>query len=289
MPIPLRLLALLSLLLSVSAAQAQSDAELRRVVLVDGTVLVGTVDNESADPVVVRTRDGVEQRVPRARIAEITGLIDGRFERIDPTRTRTLLSPTGRTLGAGARRVGTLFYVVPNASVGLTDRVDVSGTALISFGGDAGAFLPILGAKVGLVDTGSFAAAVGTQVAMPVSGDNAGIVFTPYAAATLGDEIRSVTFGATGFLGGAIGEGDLQAADGVVLQGSGEVQVSNRLKLLGEVLVPAFSGEGTEGALVLSGLRVFGEQFSIDVFGFVALGDGSPYGFAPVANFSYTF
>lgn len=294
MPLPIRLAALLSLLLSstllsASAAHAQPTDDVRRVVLTDGTVLVGTVDDETADPVVVRTRDGVEQRVPRARVAEITSLIGGRFTRLDPTRTRALVSPTGRTLGGGRTRIGTLLYVIPNATVGLTDRVDLSGTALISFGGDAGAFLPVLGAKVGLVDTGSLAVAVGTQVAIPVSGGDAAIAVTPYVAATLGSETRSVTLGATGFAGGDLGEGDFQTADGVVLQGSGEVQVSNRLKLLGEILVPAFADEGTDGALVLPGVRLFGDRFSVDVFGFVALGDGGAFGFAPIANFSYTF
>ena len=157
------------LLLLASTAQAQSASDQRRVVLVDGTTLVGFVEDESADPVVVRMRDGIEQRIPRARVAEIVPLAGGRFARVDPTRTRTILSPTGRTLGAGAKRVGTFLYVVPSVSAGVTDRVDLSGTAVVAFGGEA-FVLPVLGAKVGLVDTGTFAAALGTTVALPTGG-----------------------------------------------------------------------------------------------------------------------
>lgn len=283
-----RLTACLALVVLAASASAQSDADLRRVVLTDGTVLVGTVDDESADPVVIRTRGGIEQRVPRARVARILPLAGGRFTRIDPTRTRTIVSPTGRTMGAGRTRVGTLVYVVPSASTALSDRVDVSGTALFA-AGDGGFVVPVFGAKVGLVDTGTFAAAIGTAVAIPTSGGDAAIAVTPYAAATLGDELTSATLGVTGFFGGVLGEGDIQAADGVVVQFGAEAQVSNRVKVLGEVLVPAFADEGTDGALVLPGVRFFGDQFSVDVYGVLAIGDGSAFGFAPLANFTYTF
>ena len=124
---PRLLVAAFAALLAVPALQAQTD-ELRRVVLIDGSVLVGFVEDETADPVVILSESGVEQRVPRAQIATIAPLIDGRFFRVDPTRTRLILTPTGRTLGAGRTRVGTLLYIIPQATVGLNDRVDLGGT-----------------------------------------------------------------------------------------------------------------------------------------------------------------
>ena len=105
------LAAFFALLFLAPALHAQTDGELRRVVLIDGTVIVGTVVDESADPVVVVTEAGVEQRVPRAQVELVAPLIEGRFFRIDPTRTRLVLTPTGRTLGAGRTRVGTLLYI----------------------------------------------------------------------------------------------------------------------------------------------------------------------------------
>ena len=276
------------LLLLASAAQAQPAPDLRRVVLVDGTTLVGIVEDESADPVVVRMRDGIEQRIPRARVAEIAPLAGGRFARVDPTRTRTLLSPTGRTLGAGAKRVGTFLYVVPSVSAGVTDRVDLSGTAVVAFGGDA-FVLPVLGAKVGLVDTGTFAAALGTTVALPTGGGETAVAVTPYAAATLGGDLRSATLGVTAFLGGRLGEGDVEAADGVLFQVAGASQVSDRVKLLGEVLLPVFDEDGTGAVAFLPGVRVFGDAFSVDVYGVLGIREGAVGGFAPFANFAYTF
>ena len=280
------LLALVALLL-VPAALAQSNAETRRVVLVNGTVLVGTVADESADPVVVVTGDGVEQRVPRAQVAEITPLIAGRFFRVDPTRTRLVLSPTGRTLGGGRTRVGTLFYVVPNATVGVSDRFDVSGTAFVSFGGDDFAIAPVVGAKLGIVDTGSFAAAVGTNVGVLLAGGDGAAVVTPYAAVTVGSELRSVSASVTGFIGGELG-GDFVTADGVLLSFGGEAQVNNGVKLLLDALVPI--AEGDNGAALLPGVRLFGDRYSVDVFGAIGIGgDGQVGGFAPLANFAFTF
>lgn len=280
----LLLLAFVAALLA-PAALAQTASETRRVVLANGTVLVGTVADETADPVVVVTRDGVEQRVPRAQVVEITPLIDGRFFRVDPTRTRLVLSPTGRTLGRGRTRVGTLVYIVPNATYGVSDRVDVSGTAFFAFG-DEFAFAPVLGGKVGLVDTGSFAAAVGTNVGFAFADGGGGALVTPYAAVTAGSELRSVSASVTGFIGGEIG-GDFEAADGVLLAFGGEAQVNNGVKLLVDVLATA--GEGDDGVAVLPGVRLFGDRYSVDVFGAIGVVGGEVGGFAPFANFAFTF
>ena len=280
------LLALVALLL-VPAALAQASPDTRRVVLVNGTVLVGTVADETADPVVVLTRDGVEQRVPRAQIAEITPLIRGRFFRVDPTRTRLAISPTGRTLGRGRTRVGTLVYIVPNATVGVSDRFDVSGTAFVSFGGDDFAIAPVVGAKLGLVDTGSFAAAVGTNVGFAFSGGDGGVLVTPFAAVTFGSEVRSVSASVTGFAGGDLNAGDFDTANGVLVGFGGEAQVNNGVKLLFDVL--ATVGEGDDGVALLPGVRLFGDRYSVDIFGAIGTDGDTVAGFAPFANFAFTF
>ncbi len=282
----LLLLALAALCLA-SAAHAQSGPDTRRVVLTNGTILVGTVADETADPVVIVTRDGVEQRVPRAQVAEITPLIGGRFFRVDPTRTRLVLSPTGRTLGRGRTRVGTLVYIVPNATVGVSDRIDLSGTAFIGFGGDDFAFVPVVGGKVGLVDTGTFAAAVGTNVGLAFGGGDEAALITPYAAMTVGSETRSASASVTGFVGGDLGAGDFETADGVLLSFGGEAQVNNGVKLLVDVL--ATVGEGDDGVALLPGVRLFGDRYSVDVFGAIGIADGDVIGFAPFANFAFTF
>lgn len=286
-----RLLALAALLLTFGASASAQTSDERRVILTDGTVLIGTVDDESADPVVVRSRSGIEQRVRRADIAEILPLIAGRFTRTDPTRTRTILSPTGRTLGSGTKRLGTALYLIPNASFGVTDRIDLSGTALLAIG-DGGGVLPALGAKVGLVDTGTVSAAAGAAVAFPITGDsdvNGSVLVTPYVAITVGSELRSFTLGATGAFGRDGSSGDTYGGDGVLFQLGGHSQISNSVALVGEVLIPvADGGNGLDSTVgILPGVRFFGDKYSVDVYGVLDLSEF--VGFAPLANFAYTF
>ncbi|MEM6287937.1 MAG: hypothetical protein AAF845_12340 [Bacteroidota bacterium] len=293
----LRFLALALVSFAFAAASTAQTAP-KRIVLDDGTVIVGEVVDPEADPVVVIGANGVEQRIPQARIAEIGPLIGGRFFRVDPTRTRLAFSPTGRTLGGGRTRVGTLFYIIPNATVGLGDRIDVSGTLPFTFGSDSFAALPVVGVKAGLVDTGSFAAAIGANAIIPLASEsevNGSFALTPYAAITVGDDLRSASVSVTGFIGGSVEAADVEAADGVLLAGGGEIQLNNGVKLLLDIGLPV--GEGTEGVGFFPGVRFFGDRYSVDLFGVIAADSGGSsidggtqvVGFAPIANFAFTF
>lgn len=280
-----RLLLLLVCLLS-AAASAQ-DAP-RRVVLTDGSVVVGVVTDEAADPVVVLTASGIEQRIPLARVARIEDLAAGHFVRVDPTRTRLVFSPTGRTLGRrGQTRLGLLSVIVPNVTYAVTPSVDVGGAGLFFFGSDGGGIL-VPGVKAQVVRAPGLDVALGASLAVPVGADlDGGVAVTPYLAATVGSETRAATVGVTGLLGGSYETGDFEAADGVLLSLGGETQMSSSVKLLAEILVPI--GEGDSGVMVLPGVRFFGDRFSADVFGFVALVDNATYGFAPLGSFTYNF
>lgn len=288
---------LLVLLAAASSAHAQADPALRRVVLTDGSVYVGTVADEAADPLVVVTTDGVTRTFARSRVAEITALIAGRFSRLDPTRSRLILTPTARTIGRGQARLSLLSYIVPNVAYGIADRVDVSATGFLTFGSGSGV-LPVLGVKATVVDAPGVQAALGTSVVIPIGGTDGGFAALPFGVVTLGDDVRAVTFALGGALGGN-SSGDIEFANGVVASVGGETQVSNSVKLLGEVVVPL--GEGTRAFAVLPGVRFFGERFSIDVYGAVGAFDetdefsgGSDEGFvfggfAPFLNASYRF
>ena len=75
--------------------------------------------------------------------------------------------------------------------------------------------------------------------------------------------------------------------DGMLVALGGEVQVSNGLKLIAEAYVPVF--DGVQGVLALPGVRFFGDHFTVDVYAALGSVDGDVGGFAPLANFSYTF
>lgn len=261
-------LCLLGLALAAPLAAAQSD-EVRRVILVDGTVIIGTIADESADPLVVLSRDGLERRIPRDRVAEITGLVAGRFSRLDPTRSRLLLTPTARTIGAGSTRLSLLSYIVPNVAYGVTDRVDISATGFLTFGSGGGGVLPVLGVKGTIVQQPGVSVALGLSGAIQIGGefDDNAFVGVPYGVVTVGSEVASVNFAVGGAFGGSLGQDQVELAEGVILSVGGERQLTNSLKFLGEAIVPI--GEGTTAAAGLAGLRFFGDRFSIDVYGVV--------------------
>lgn len=286
--VPAALVALLALAALAPAASAQSN-DARRVVLVDGTVIVGVVVDESADPVVIRTANGVEQRVPRSQVVEITELLDGRFTRYDPARTRLFFSPTARSLGAGAKRFSA-YYLFPSLAVGLSDRVDLSFGSTIPLVSSEGAFLGLNGnAKVTLIEQDGFAAALGGSVSIPLSTEDTppGVFGTIYALTTIGGEAGAVTLGAYGFYVTSFEDGvDSELGDGAALLLGLERQLSDRFKFISENYVvlafveddefdPSTGGSRTVNSTealfgTLTGVRFFGDRLAADIA--VALG-----------------
>ena len=287
-----RLFLLLAVLVATSAsAQEAPTAPPQRVVLDDGTVLVGTVVDPDADPVVVVTEGGIEQRIPRARVVEVTDLLDGRFTRYDPARTRLFVSPTARSLGSGSRRFSA-YYIFPSLALGVTDRVDLSvGTTVPLVSTDGAAVLVNGNAKVTLTQSGGLSTAVGGSVVVPLAtGERLpGVGGTIYGLATIGGEAGAVTVGAYGVYATDFADADL--GDGAAILVGLERQISDRFKLISEnyVLVPFFD-DGSVAVGTLSGVRFFSDRLAADVA--VALG-GAEGEFStipiPYLGLSYTF
>ena len=283
------LLPLLAFLLLASGAYAQDAGEdLRRVILTDGTVYFGTVEDENADPVVLVTRDGVRREFARSRVQDILPLINGKFYRTDPVRTRFFLAPTARTLGGGEFR-GDLTYFFPSLTAGVSDRLDFTASGLIgavsSGGNDEFFFSPLVGVKGQIVSQENLQVALGvsTQVQLGAGGSFSAL---PYGVVTIGDETQAFTFG----VGGAVGSfnGEVEVANAVVLGAGAEKQLNNGVKIFGEALTTI--GEGDSGLLILPGVRFFGDRFAFDVIGFVATDFSSVVGFAPIGfRASYGF
>ncbi len=296
--------ALVALLLSASAV-AQSNEDLRRVVLINGDVYVGTVVDENADPVVVTTTDGVERRFPRSQVDFVAPLINGRFFRTDPVKTRFFVAPTARTLGGGEFR-GDLTYIFPSITAGLSDRVDLLASGLIG-GGDGIFFTPLVGLKGQVYRSDRVQVALGTSVQVQIS-DESSVAALPYGVVTFGDETGAVSFG-LGAAVGAIG-GEVDVADGILYGIGAERQINNGVKLFVEALGTIGVGGSNEvcvtdqfgrrcfddsdtideGLLILPGVRFFGNKFAFDVIGFVATDFDTLVGFAPIgARASYGF
>ncbi|MDT0633040.1 hypothetical protein RQM47_06120 [Rubrivirga sp. S365] len=289
-----RLLLLLLLVCTAASASAQDrpapPEAVQRVVLVDGTVLVGRVVEDSADAVVVVAANGVEQRVARDQVAEVTDLLGGRFTRYDPARTRLFFSPTARSLGSGARRFSA-YYLFPSLAVGVGDRVDLSVGASIPLVVPGLAATVLNGnVKATLVQREGVAAAVGGSVLVPISTEGTpGVGGTIYGVVTIGGEAGAVTLGAYGFY--ATDFSDSEFGNGTAILIGLERQVSNNIKLVSENYVGlVFEEGGAVGVGTLTGVRFFGDQLAADVavaFG-VAEGEFSSVP-VPYLGLSYTF
>ena len=301
-------LAALVLLLAFSPS-ANAQESLRRVVLVDGTVIVGTIADESADPIVVASPNGIEQRIPQSRIAEITDLLEGRFTRYDPARTRLFFSPTARSLDAGTRRFSA-YYIFPSIALGLTDRVDVSLGSTIPFLSSGGSFIAINGnLKATFVQSDGFAAAVGGSATIPFASgaETSGVGGTIYGLTTIGSEASAVTLGAYGFYAFEFGGGiEDNLANGTALLVGLEKQISDRFKLVSEnYIVLAFgdeidfdpqTGQSTTSGTTdvafgtLTGVRFFGDKLAADI-AVAVIAYEEEFGTVPIPylGLSYTF
>lgn len=154
---------------SLSAQETPPDtAEVRRLVLTDGSIYVGRVVDAEADPVVIVTDDGLRREFPQARVEEITPLINGRFFRTDPVRTSHIVAPTAHTQGAGNTRLN-LSLLGPGVTIGLTDRLDLTASGYL-IAADEFAVSPLVGLKGQVVRSENIQVALGVSAPRSPSG-----------------------------------------------------------------------------------------------------------------------
>ena len=298
------------LLVTLSAlsptAIGQDAAPAQRVVLVDGTVLVGRIVDADADPIVIVQEDGSEFRIPQARVANVGALAGGRFVRTDPSASRLFFAPTARTMGRGNGRLGS-YYILPTAAYAPSDRIDLQTFATIPIQGESCDFetdvngngfdtcdsetVGFVGfsAKGQLYRTPGAAVALGASALLPYGAGSGGNVGgTLFVTATFGSELSALTLGVTGFYGGGA-DVDFDVAEGALFTVGLERQVSNSLKLISENHAAVGGGEVVGGSL--TGVRFFGDRLSADLALMVAVGGGEGVQVFPLPyiGFSYSF
>ena len=257
-----------ALALAAPAARAQDapadTAKTRRVTLRDGRTLVGRIAGETAEGVTVVDASGVRTTVPRDQIRRVSAPVTSRFARQDPNYTRLYFAPTARTLGQRSGRVTTYFFVMPSVAYGITDRVDVSGAAILPFDG---ATFVTANVKAGLVQTSRLSLAVGASAGVPFGADVDGtpVGGTFYGLATFGASEGAVTLGAFGVYGGGFEDEFEVGSGGAILLGA-ERQISNSVKLISENFLLFASGEDFGSATGHAlGLRFFGDRIAADL------------------------
>ncbi|MEM9998735.1 MAG: hypothetical protein AAF809_13620 [Bacteroidota bacterium] len=259
-----------------------------RVLLTSGTILVGVIEEDRADAIVLRDDEGLVTTIPRERIREVGPLLPGGLRRYDPSRTRLFFAPTARTLPRGAGRISA-YYFLPSIAYGFTDWLDVSFSTIFP-----PSAISTVNAKVQVLRLPSVQVAVGTaallspgNAILSVSGDEEfGSVGTMYGMVTVGSDAGALTAGVFG--GFAVGEeGTSVAPTAIGLLGL-ERQISDQTKLVSENYVIAV--DDFAAVLSLTGVRFLGERITVDL---AALLGGGPAGLGasaiPYVGVAYNF
>lgn len=252
-----------------------------RLVLVDGTTIVGTIEREDEAEIAIRSTSGVLTTIPRDQVKSIQPLAGERFFRVDPNRTRLFFTPTARAVDKGSGYVAFYEIVVPFAAVGVGSGLTLAGGVTINPGT---ARLAYAAPKLTVLNRRTLSAAVGAIGITALGDDDGATAGLLFAIGTFGPPHASVSAGvAFGVVDGRVGENP-----GLML--GGEYQVSNNVKLLTENYF--FVGFEEAGALVSGGIRFFGDRLAADI-GLVTLTsvlddvDGFP--FLPWLGFAYNF
>ena len=278
---------LIGILAVPSMVVAQEDTSqakpLERIVLKDGSEIVGHVESETETTLVVRTLSDVVSSIPKAQITSrgpVSGYVEGTaYFRKDPNGTRLFFGPTARTLSAGQGYFSVYEIFFPAVGVGVTDWLDLSG-GLSLFPG-ASEQLYYLSAKVAPIQLRNLDVAAGV-VFLNVTGnpedfDGAGIL---HVIGTYGSEKAALTAG----VGWGFSGSDIENNPVFIL--GAELRVSHSIKLISENWFPPSS----DVQLLSIGLRFFGERLAAD-FGLWFPAGSEPSGFplVPWIGFAYNF
>ena len=99
-----------------------------RIVLKDGSVLVGRILRQDSSRIVLRTRGGAEATVPAEAVAERERLsLPGAACRSGRDDVRLFLMPTAKTLPRGCSYLGVYEILFPHVAAGITGRFTLAG------------------------------------------------------------------------------------------------------------------------------------------------------------------
>ncbi len=257
---------------------AQQAATLYELVLRDGTRIVGTIESDTPDRVIIRTTGGARVEALRSEIVSLTPvrgqLRGGGFLRSDPNPTRLFFGPTGRSIKRGEAYIGVYELFLPFVQVGITDRISIGGGTPLYFG--AGSERPFwITPKVLVHDTGRVATSIGAMHFLNVDDINLGIA---YVATTVGTTDDAVTVG----VGWAYANTNRNNEGAAVAMLGGERRIGPRFKLITENYV--FNG----GGIVSGGIRFIGDSLTADLGLFAPLGAGGVVAL-PIVNFVWKF
>ena len=255
----------------------------------DGSLLVGRIQSCIQDTVAFETEFGVV-RIPAGLVENVravpeTHFRQGRSWHPSPNATRLFFAPTGRMLQRGEGYFADYYLFFPSVNYGVTENLSVGGGMSIFPSGSLKNQIYFITPKIAVKKSERLNIAAGAIVLKTPEVDDPDVddldvppLSIVYGVATLGSPDRSIT------AGGGYGMAGSEFAHRPVFVLGGEYRTGRRTSLVTENwLVP-----GGEVSLVSLGIRFFGEDLSVDLAFFKAVGKETSPGI-PYIDFVWRF
>lgn len=228
----------------------------KKLVLRDGSQLIGVFKRAQGDTLIVETAGGLQIALPDMQISQIIDLRgevrEGKFFRLDPNTSRLFFSPTGRSLKSGNGYFADYYIFFPTLAYGITDYFSLSGGISLLPGSTSQ--LIMLAPKFTFPLSPRVGVGAGFMYLTLTKEDGSLKLF--YAVTTIGDDRSAITLGAGVPIVADAEEG------GFILLAGAERQISNSVKLISENWI--ISAEET-AVLFSGGVRFFGERLAVDI------------------------
>lgn len=263
-------------------SQEIDSEKLQRLVLKDGSELIGTIEKEDSTMIFFKTMGNISLTIPLEQVQKREKLfgenVGGKYYPFDPNNSRLLFAPTAHPLDSGEGYFSVYQIFFPFMAVGVTKYFVVAGGVSLLPGAKAQIFY--LAPKVIPIQTEKFDLAGGfiyTNIT-DIKNGGGGIV---YSVGTYGTQKAAVTLG----LGWGFSSEELEKKP-IIMIGL-ETQFSQKnIKLISENwLIP-----NSDIDLISIGVRFFGKRLAADLGLVYPLGahlEGFP--FFPWVGFAYNF
>ncbi|PKK83875.1 MAG: hypothetical protein CVT49_06385 [candidate division Zixibacteria bacterium HGW-Zixibacteria-1] len=253
-----------------------------------GSQMMGRILEIKDDEVVFQSELGTTD-IKISDIKEIreiasSSLKEGTYWFPNPNQTRMFLSPTGRMLRKGEGYFNDIYIFFPSVAYGITDNITMGAGITIIPGIDIDKQIMYFTPKIGVAAVENFSLAVSGLIfripkAYDWDNDDAMAVGIIFGTGTYGTPDKSISFGlGYGFV-------DDELADKPAVMVGGEYRFARRAAFVSENWV----FPGTDNPLISYGVRLFGEQMSIDLGFFNTFGEDMPAIGFPIIDFVYNF
>jgi hypothetical protein len=272
---------------SVDSLRVNDSTIVYRVMLSDGSKLVGHVTMLSADSVRIRsaasTTTVARSAIREARAYPLSAMRNGELWPENPHATRLLFSPTAIPLRKGESYFADFWVFIISAAHGVTDRFTLGGGMTVLPGLSLEKNVLYAMPKYTVIDRPAAKLALGGLLAtVPIDSDRRKSLGLLYAVGTVGSRENNLTVG-TGF--GYVG--NTLSKTPVVTVG-GQTRVARHLALITENwFVPS---EGADAGFVTYGVRFLDDKFAVDLaFGTPIDGGGVSFPGVPLLGFAVKF